>query len=1031
MDRYSSDMLLERAKELSCLYAVDEILQNKTLTLPGVIRELAFTIPMGFTSPEACRVKVTVNSETFMLPDFVKAEEMHRCSILSDGEESIGEISVGYIPSILVVDCPLLEEEVKLLNSISRRISIWVTSAERELSLMLDVLQRIDPDMLLYIRDRLTLHLKNIIGLASEAIFDKLDIATYGEINSPLARQTVLDPISFSKKLISGAVRFLSPTMVFDLVNGWIQEQRILTLVKMVDNKDSSVSSILDAIRRYVDVVGSSKQNNTTTETWLLAELAGRFLSNNEQAVDLVLNNLTISDFISILEKIICSESSKGNIGSKGAGLFIAGKILEHEKENDLLVSDILTPKTWYIAADQIVDFLHYNDMEDMNSYKYNSIAYIRITYDNVVLRMKNAKLPPRTVQMLRLVLDDLGDLPIIVRSSSLLEDRKGGIFSGKYKSLFLANIGTREERLSALVDAVLEVYSSMYNPDAMQYRRERELLNSVEEMGILIQEVVGTKIGHYYMPHFAGVAFSENLLCWSPRITKEGGLTRMVMGLGTGAVDRVNNDYPVLFSPANPDLLINITPDDIRYYSPKFVDLINLDNCSFETVDINTFFKEAGKDFPELYRYVSVYTNEMIERKNAFSLDIRNDEMLVTFDSILNSSDIPKKLKRILDLLSEKLGCPVDTEFAYDGKNIYLLQCRPQSDGISGVAAPIPQNLNSKDILFTANRFITNGQLKDISHIVYVDSEGYSNLATREELLAVGTVVSLLNDILPRKKFILMGPGRWGSRGDIKLGVHVTYSDISSTAALIEIAKQKYSYVPELSFGTHFFQDLVESKIIYLPLYPDQPDVKFQENLFRHSPNILGEILPNYEWLSDVVRVIDLKEVFLGRTLSINMNSDLNQAIAFLEESNQSSLLHHEVLRDNQYLDKSNIEREYWQWRHYMALQIAESLDMELYGVKAIYLFGSTDNGNPGMGSDIDLLLHVDGNEEQTKQLEKLLEGWSRALARINFLQTGYDTDKLLDIHFVTDKSISEGESFSSKINSTVEPATLLRRRL
>ena len=86
----------------------------------------------------------------------------------------------------------------------------------------------------------------------------------------------------------------------------------------------------------------------------------------------------------------------------------------------------------------------------------------------------------------------------------------------------------------------------------------------------------------------------------------------------------------------------------------------------------------------------------------------------------------------------------------------------------------------------------------------------------------------------------MLIGPGRWGSRGDIKLGVSVSYSDINNTAMLLEVARKRGNYVPDLSFGTHFFQDLVESDIKYLPLYPDDPGVVFNEAFLLGAPNLL-----------------------------------------------------------------------------------------------------------------------------------------------------------------------------------------------
>ena len=112
------------------------------------------------------------------------------------------------------------------------------------------------------------------------------------------------------------------------------------------------------------------------------------------------------------------------------------------------------------------------------------------------------------------------------------------------------------------------------------------------------------------------------------------------------------------------------------------------------------------------------------------------------------------------------------------------------------------------------------------------------------------------------------------------------------------------------------------------------------------------------------------------------------------------------------------------------MAQQIADTLDMEKFGVKGVYLFGSTNIGNTGMGSDIDLLFHFDGNQKQKTMLEQWLDGWSRALGRINYLHTGYSFDKLLDIHIVTDEDIAAGNSFAIKITSAVDPAEPLRIR-
>lgn len=1027
--------LEERAKELKCVYSVDEVLQDRGLALSAALQKLTHVLPAGFADPNACRIQITLREDTYETPGFSDAKILHREPILL-GEDPVGTLTVGYIPALLQAECRILKHEEKMLHTISQRISQTALARQGDFSLLLNILRQIDPDMLLRIGEKLRIHLQHTVGSTAETAFEPLSgqkQQTYGEVNSPLAPGDSFHTEGYAQKLIDTASTFLSPETILGLMNEWISEERIFAFVKTVDQKDASISDILDAVRKYTSFAPNIRQADSQyskTETWLISELTHRFLSDDEHLINLVLDNLKISDFEPMISHTISSEHSTGNIGGKGAGLFIASQILRHAAKKEPLLRDIQVPQTWYLATDQIIDFLHYNNLEELNSYKYNSAFHLRMTYDNVVKKIKSANLPPQTVNMLRIVLEDLSEKPLIVRSSSLLEDKSSGAFSGKYKSLFLSNQGTRQERLEALTDAILEVYSSMYNPDSIQYRKERGLLNFTEQMGVLIQEVVGQKIGHYYLPAMAGVAFSENLLRWSHRIEREDGLVRIVMGLGTRAVDRVSNDYPVLFAPGKPQLSINQSPWDVMHYAPKQIDVIDLAQGKFVTLPAADFLREEGHAFPGLYQYVSVYEQDFIKEKNRFSLDTKKDRMAITFHRILTESKLPQQLERMLKVLSEKIQTPVDIEFAHDGTQLYLLQCRPQSVGPTHEPAQIPQNIPRKDILFTANRYISDGKLSGISYIVYVDGEAYRELPSRDALLRVGEAVGAINEALPRRDYILMGPGRWGSRGDIQLGVRVTYSDISGTAALIEVAKEKHSYIPELSFGTHFFQDLVEADILYIPLYPDDPNILFGESFLRSSPNILEELLPDYADLSHVVRVIDVAAASRGRSLHIHMNARLEKAMAFFssqppnkgetERTQLQTLQAQWQLRDN---------REHWEWRYFMAQQIANSLDMPAFGIKAVYLFGSTDTGRAAMGSDIDLLLHAQTDSTAIPRLRLWLDGWSRALAKINFLQTGHDSDTLLDIHIVTDADIAAGDPYATRINSPWDPVTLLRR--
>jgi pyruvate,water dikinase len=270
------------------------------------------------------------------------------------------------------------------------------------------------------------------------------------------------------------------------------------------------------------------------------------------------------------------------------------------------------------------------------------------------------------------------------------------------------------------------------------------------------------------------------------------------------------------------------------------------------------------------------------------------------------------------------------------------------------------------------------------------------------------------------------MGPGRWGSRGDIKLGVPVAYADINNTAMLIEVAQKESKYEPELSFGTHFFQDLVEENIKYLPLYPEDKDVIFSQSFFKGSRNTLPDILPKYAYLSKVVKVIKVQDIFFDKELVVLMNGDLQKAIAYLEHpANLGSNLSADYMFSKEMDDYNN---EGWKWRHYMAEQIASQIDMDAFSIKGIYLFGSTNNCTARLNSDIDLLIHFNGTDEQKESLDRWLLGWSLALSEINYLKTGYKSNGLLDVHYITDKDIEEKTSYAVKINSVMDPAYPLK---
>jgi hypothetical protein len=536
--------------------------------------------------------------------------------------------------------------------------------------------------------------------------------------------------------------------------------------------------------------------------------------------------------------------------------------------------------------------------------------------------------------------------------------------------------------------------------------------------MAIMIQEVVGTRVGRYFLPAFSGVGFSTNEFRWSPRIRRQDGLLRLVPGLGTRAVDRLADDYPVLVSPGQPGLRVNVSPEDVARYSPRKADVINLAANDFETLDLRDLLREPGGQYPALSQIVSVYEHDRLRRPVGLGPDLEKDDLVFNFEGLVSGTPFLARMHTILTLLHDALRMPVDIEFASDGSDLYLLQCRPQSGSPEDAPAPIPRDIPPARVLFSASKHVSNGTVPDVTHVVYVDPEGYSRLSELGQLRNVGRVVGRLNQVLPKRRFILMGPGRWGSRGDIRLGVGVTYADINNASVLIEIARKKGNYVPDLSFGTHFFQDLVEAQIRYLPLYPDDAGVAFNQLFLERSPNLLPELLPEFASLGEVVRVIDVEKAAEGQVLRILMNADLDEAVAFLAprgsraESAAASL------------DQPRASADHWRWRLRMAERLAGEVDAERFGIRALYLDGSTKNATAGPGSDIDLLVHFVGDEATRRAAEAWFQGWSLALAEMNFLRTGYRSDGLLDVHFLSDEDIARQTSYAAKIGAVTDAA-------
>ena len=639
--------------------------------------------------------------------------------------------------------------------------------------------------------------------------------------------------------------------------------------------------SVYNKLVQYRETHKDSQQ--ITPEVLALKEEFSRMLIGNHPEFNRLADSyFALEDLYSIRDRMIGS----GRIGGKAAGMLLARRILL-EEESEIDFSQVLEDHdSFYIGSDVFFTFLVHNDLFRLRLKLSRDSQLSRKEFEEVEQSFLAGRFSTETMEQFRSMLDYFGQAPIIVRSSSLLEDSFGNAFAGKYRSEFCANQGSPDERLEVFLRAVKLVYASTLSPDALSYRRRRGLGESDEQMAILVQRVSGIPYKHYFFPSLAGVAFSRNLYAWTSRIDSNKGLIRLVFGLGTRAVNRVGGDYPRMIAVSHPQLRPEVGME-IAKYSQHEIDLLDLKTNKFVTLPTD---EVLSKDtYPNTHLLVSIMKDGYLHDPYGTIHRDSKETLVLTFNKLISGTNFVKLTGHMLDRLERAYGHPVDTEFTASvdpsgSIRVNLLQCRPLwLPGLSG-PAKVPDTIPQERTLFKAKRVISGGVVSGVQHIIYIDPRRYAEITSMELKRSVGRVVGRLNrhPRLVAGKFLMMGPGRWGS-GNIDLGVNVSYADIDNTAVLVEIAREDSGHVPEVSYGTHFFQDLVEGQIIYLPIYPDDPETMFNGLFFEGSKNILTDLLPESGEFENVVHVIDVPKIADGAYARVVADPQSRSAICFL----------------------------------------------------------------------------------------------------------------------------------------------------
>ncbi|MBZ0335555.1 PEP/pyruvate-binding domain-containing protein [Marinobacter sp. AL4B] len=549
-------------------------------------------------------------------------------------------------------------------------------------------------------------------------------------------------------------------------------------------------------------------------------------VSRDPQILELARRYLTLEDLLSIRSRLIGS----GYIGGKATGMLVARNILFTDDPEQW--AELLEPHdSNYLGTDAYYSFLVHNGLWPAIMRQRSEGGYLSEA-PALQQRIWDGQFPDEIRADLERLLDHYGQYPILVRSSSLQEDGFGNAFAGKYDSVFLVNQGSPEQRLAALENAIREVYASSMSEEALVYRKRRGLDQREEPMALLIQRVNGRFHGRYYLPDAAGVGVSRNTFAWDSKMDPKAGMVRLVMGLGTRAVDRIEGDHACVMALDHPTRQPFRNQDENFQYSQHLVDLLDLETGHLETRPLSQLLG-TSKTLP--MKHLAELDRAATNRAEQIGLE--GPVWRLTFRPLVKGSRFIAQLSSLLATLEAGYRHPVDVEFTLhlndQGETSFnLVQCRPLATIGETGPVQIPDSLPRSRLLFQTRGHFMGGNISlAITRIIRVDASVYANLNTSERYEVARLIGRIMR--LSSEPTMLIGPGRWGTSSP-ELGVPVRFSDIAGVAALIEVSENAGDMVPDLSYGSHFFQDLVESGIAYGALFPDMPHCQYHPDRLR-----------------------------------------------------------------------------------------------------------------------------------------------------------------------------------------------------
>ncbi|MFO8112045.1 MAG: PEP/pyruvate-binding domain-containing protein [Desulfosalsimonadaceae bacterium] len=682
--------------------------------------------------------------------------------------------------------------------------------------------------------------------------------------------QLLIDVYAYQSKICIHPIKVqhrYSPTMFFPHIKRKDRLEPVINSVEATEMFSHISERRSVGAHRHLDywdrlfIQAEALRNNGAPDAEkkdMVEQLSRLLLSRDKRIIDLVRAYMSLEDFLEIKQRLI----GTGYIGGKSLGMLLARRILTTDQPFD--TKNILeNHDSFYIGSDVFYSYIVQNGWWKLFMGHKTRDGYFS---NGALLKEKllTGAFPDEIREQFQLMLEYFGQSPIIVRSSSLLEDAFGSAFAGKYDSFFCVNQDSPEKRYDVFEEAVKLIFASMMNEDALAYRLQRGLDQRDEQMALLVQRVSGSYHQNYFFPEFAGVGLSRNPFAWKKSMDEKAGMLRLVFGLGTRAVNRVENDYPRIVALDHP--LVKPLSDmaHLRKFSQRFVDLLKLDENRLQTMPLSELKEKVPDIRLDLAGVRDFESEEALRNMGRPSREM----WVLTFDNFLTETPFVTVMGKMLECLENGYDNPVDIEFTVNFTHagriqVNLLQCRPFQPGGPAGSVDVPENIDADKLLIrTGGDFMGGNVSLPIASIIYVDPDVYISLSVSQRYSVARLVGKLNKQFADREKMpvMLLGPGRWGTHSP-EMGVPVTFSEINNFSVLGEISYQDGSLVPDLSFGSHFFQDLIETRIFYLAIYPEKPSVVFNTQWITAQKNILDTIVTEGDPPYDAaVKVIDTR---------------------------------------------------------------------------------------------------------------------------------------------------------------------------